>query len=74
MMQKIIYLIGALLILGLFYPFLKNIGFGRLPRDIVIKKENYSFYFPIVTCLIVSIFIYLILFFLKSNIFSILHA
>ncbi|WP_166244237.1 DUF2905 domain-containing protein [Paenibacillus turpanensis] len=28
---------------------------GRLPGDIVIEKENVRFYFPIVTCIIVSI-------------------
>ena len=66
-------LIGILfIILGLLYPFLKDFGFGKLPGDIFYKKENSSFYFPIVTCLIVSILISLMLFFLKSNIFSIL--
>ena len=75
MIQKIFFLIGFLfIILGLLYPFLKDFGFGKLPGDIFYKKENSSFYFPIVTCLIVSILISLILFFLKSNIFSILHA
>ena len=73
MIQKIFFLIGILfIILGLLYPFLKDFGFGKLPGDIFYKKENSSFYFPIVTCLIVSILISLILFFLKSNIFSIL--
>ena len=73
MIQKIFFLIGILLIiLGLLYPFLKDFGFGKLPGDIFYKKENSSFYFPIVTCLIVSILISLMLFFLKSNIFSIL--
>ena len=27
---------------------------GRLPGDIVIKKENFSFYFPLTTCLLLS--------------------
>jgi len=73
MIQKIFFLIGFLfIILGLLYPFLKDFGFGKLPGDIFYKKENSSFYFPIVTCLIVSILISLMLFFLKSNIFSIL--
>jgi hypothetical protein len=27
---------------------------GRLPGDIVIRQENFSFYFPILTCIIVS--------------------
>ena len=66
-MQKLLIIIGLLLILiGLLYPFFRDIGFGRLPGDIVIKKENSSFYFPIVTCIIVSVVISLILIFLKK--------
>ena len=67
MVQKLLIIIGFLLILiGLFYPFFRDIGFGRLPGDIVIKKENSSFYFPIVTCIVVSVVISLILIFLKK--------
>ena len=67
MIQKIFIIIGVLLIIvGLLYPFLKDIGLGRLPGDIVIKKENSSFYFPIVTCIIISIVISLILMFFKK--------
>ena len=67
MIQKTLIIIGVLFILvGLLYPFLKDIGLGRLPGDIVIKKENSSFYFPIVTCLIVSVVVSLILIFLRK--------
>ena len=67
MIQKLLIIMGLLLILiGLLYPFLRDLGFGRLPGDIVIKKENSSFYFPIVTCIIVSVVISLILIFLKK--------
>ena len=30
-------------------------GLGRLPGDIAIHKENSSFYFPIVTCILISL-------------------
>ena len=67
MIQKLLIIIGLLLILiGLLYPFFRDFGFGRLPGDIVIKKENSSFYFPIVTCIVVSVVISLILIFLKK--------
>ena len=67
MIQKIFIIVGILFIMvGLLYPFLKDIGLGRLPGDIVIKKENSSFYFPIVTCIIISIVISLILMFFKK--------
>ena len=53
MIQKTLIIIGVLFILvGLLYPFLRDIGLGRLPGDIIIKKENSSFYFPIVTCIV----------------------
>ena len=67
MVQKLLIIIGLLLILiGLLYPLFRDIGLGRLPGDIVIKKENSSFYFPIVTCIVVSVVISLILIFLKK--------
>ncbi len=33
---------------------------GRLPGDIFIKGENFSFYFPIVTCIVISILLTLL--------------
>ena len=67
MVQKLLIIIGLLfIVIGLLYPFFRDIGFGRLPGDIVIKKENSSFYFPIVTCIVVSVIISLILIFLKK--------
>lgn len=38
-----------------------NINLGRLPGDINIKRDNFSFHFPIVTSIIISIIITLIL-------------
>ncbi|SFL64326.1 DUF2905 domain-containing protein [Salibacterium qingdaonense] len=38
----------------------KYIPLGRLPGDIIIKNENTSFYFPIVTCIVVSIVLSLV--------------
>ena len=67
MIQKTLIIIGILFIfVGLLYPFLRDIGLGRLPGDIVVKKENSSFYFPIVTCIIVSVIVSLILMFFKK--------
>ena len=42
--------IGLLLWGGFFPKWL-----GRLPGDIRIERENFSFYFPVVTCIIISI-------------------
>ena len=42
-------IVGVLMLLNIKSPF------GKLPGDIVIKKENFTFAFPIVTCIIASI-------------------
>ncbi|MBL26418.1 MAG: hypothetical protein CMM50_02540 [Rhodospirillaceae bacterium] len=51
----------ALVVLGLLWPLLQKSGLGRLPGDIVIERENFRFYFPIVTSIMVSLVISLIL-------------
>ncbi len=51
----IMLIVGALIWLGGKIP-----GIGRLPGDIFIKRGNFSFYFPIVTCIIISIILSLI--------------
>ena len=54
------FLIGLgllILIAGLAWPVLSRIGLGRLPGDIVIGRGGTTFYFPIVTCIIVSLVI-----------------
>ena len=33
---------------------------GKLPGDIVIKRENFSFYFPLTTCILLSVLLSLI--------------
>jgi uncharacterized protein HemY len=54
---KILIFFGAILIfLGLIFSFAGKIPyFGRLPGDVYIKKENFTFYFPITTCILISI-------------------
>lgn len=61
-MGKILLIIGGIIILlGLILVFGQHIPFfGKLPGDIVIKKEGFSFYFPIVTFLILSVILTII--------------
>ncbi|OLN23466.1 hypothetical protein BTO30_05770 [Domibacillus antri] len=57
-MGRLLMIIGAvLLVIGFLMQFTK---LGRLPGDIVIKKENATFYFPIVTSIVASIVLSLI--------------
>jgi membrane protein implicated in regulation of membrane protease activity len=52
----VIIVIALLMIFGQHIPF-----FGKLPGDIFIKKDNFSFYFPVVTFLIISIILTVII-------------
>jgi hypothetical protein len=45
----------VLLVAGLLWPLLSRVGLGRLPGDIVIERENVTFYFPLMTCLLLSV-------------------
>ena len=65
-MQKILIILGMiLLIVGLLYPFKKKIGFSQLPGDIIVKSGNLTFFFPIVTCIIISVILTIIFNFFK---------
>ncbi|HEX7052496.1 MAG TPA: DUF2905 domain-containing protein [Burkholderiales bacterium] len=65
-MQRALIVIGVVLVLaGLAWPWLSRLGLGRLPGDIRIETESGGFYFPIVTCLIVSVVLSLVLWFLR---------
>jgi len=53
--------LGAMLLAaGLLWPFLSRY-LGRLPGDIVVRKPGFTFAFPIVTCIVISIVLTLLL-------------
>ena len=55
-MARFLIVLGlVLLVAGLLWPYLGRIGLGRLPGDIVIERENVRFYFPLMTCLLLSV-------------------
>ena len=60
---KILLIIGAIIIVvGLILVFSGHIPFlGKLPGDIIIKKDNFTFYLPIVTMIIVSVVLTIII-------------
>ena len=66
-MNKIIITIGIILvIIGLLWPFITKLPIGKLPGDLVIKKEGFSLYFPITTMIIISIILSVILWFFRK--------
>jgi hypothetical protein len=61
-MSRLLIVVGIVLLLaGIAWPWIARLGLGQLPGDIVIRSGNFSFYFPLVTCIIMSIALSLIL-------------
>ncbi len=60
---KLLFVVGLVLALvGILVNFVGKIPWiGKLPGDIYIQRENFSFYFPLTTSIILSIFLTLIL-------------
>jgi hypothetical protein len=55
-MQRALIIAGiVLLIAGLAWPWLAKLPFGRLPGDIAVERENFSFYFPLGTMIVISL-------------------
>jgi Protein of unknown function (DUF2905) len=61
-MTRFLIVLGlAILVVGLLWPYLARIGLGRLPGDLVIQRDNVTLYFPLMTCLLLSLLFSLIL-------------
>ena len=56
----VIALVGVVVTMAGKLPWL-----GRLPGDIAIKRENFSFYFPLGTCLLISLLLSLVMWLLR---------
>lgn len=61
-MARIFIIIGVVfIVIGISLGLLGKIpGLGRLPGDILIKKGNFTFYFPLATCILLSLILSLI--------------
>jgi uncharacterized membrane protein len=60
-MGKIFIFLGIVFILiGIFLIFFKDFPLFHLPGDIVIEKENFSFYFPVSSMILISLILSLI--------------
>ena len=59
----VLVVLGILITLGGRLP----IRFGRLPGDIVIRGKNFVFYFPVVTCLLVSAVLSVVMWLLRRR-------
>ena len=55
-MNRPLIIIGLIIIaVGLLWPWLSRLPFGQLPGDIAVRREGFSFFFPITTMILVSV-------------------
>ena len=66
-MQRILIVAGVLIVLvGLAWPWLSRLPFGRLPGDLVVDKPGFKLFAPFTTMLIVSLVLSLIVWLLRK--------
>jgi len=54
--SRLLIILGAILILlGVVWPLMRKVGLGHLPGDLIIRRGGFTLYFPITTCIIVSV-------------------
>jgi len=60
MLKWLVTLVLALLVLGLLSPWLRRLGLGRLPGDVLFKHKRGVFYFPFASVILSSLLLSLI--------------
>lgn len=66
-MQRALIVAGiVLLAIGLAWPWLAKLPLGRLPGDLRIERDGFSFFFPLTTALLISAVVSLILWWLRK--------
>jgi len=60
-MQRILITVGLLIaLIGLLWPWIIKLGFGRLPGDLIIDKPGFKLFAPFTTMIVVSVILSLI--------------
>ena len=55
-MNRWLIITGLVLVgIGLLWPWLSKLPLGRLPGDIAVQRDGFSFYFPLMTSLVISV-------------------
>lgn len=66
-MSKWLIVLGVILVAaGLLWPFVSKLGLGRLPGDILVRRDGFTFYFPLMTSLVISVVVSIIIWFLRK--------
>jgi Protein of unknown function (DUF2905) len=64
--KTLIYIGIAVVVLGLIFSVVGKIPWlGNLPGDITIERERFTFFFPLTTCILISVIITLVLYFFR---------
>jgi hypothetical protein len=64
----------VILVLGLLWPIIARLGLGRLPGDIVIQRGNFSFYFPLMTSILVRVLLSVALWMYRPRIYAVANV
>jgi Protein of unknown function (DUF2905) len=65
-MSRTLIILGlAIAVVGFLWPWISRLGLGRLPGDILIQREGFTFYAPITTGVLVSVVLSLVLWLLS---------
>jgi hypothetical protein len=65
-MQRTLIILGCLLIVaGVAWPWLSRLPFGRLPGDIHLVRDGFTFYFPITTCIVIWLLLSILIWMLR---------
>jgi len=60
--SKWLITVGLILVAaGLLWPLMSKLGLGRLPGDIVVRRDGFSLYFPLMTCLVISVVVSIVI-------------
>jgi formate hydrogenlyase subunit 3/multisubunit Na+/H+ antiporter MnhD subunit len=60
--QRTLIILGlVILAIGLLWPWLGKLPFGRLPGDIVVRRDQFSLFFPVTSMVVLSLVVTLIL-------------
>jgi formate hydrogenlyase subunit 3/multisubunit Na+/H+ antiporter MnhD subunit len=64
--SRFLIVLGLIILaIGLLWPVLARLGLGRLPGDIVVQRDSFTFYFPLVTCIVISVLLSAVLWLLN---------
>lgn len=65
-MQRVLIVGGIIaVVVGILWPWLARLGLGRLPGDLHVQRDGFSFYFPLTTSIVISLVVSLIVWLLR---------